>query len=176
MIVSITIPGAPIAKGSLTGQRFGRLIALDKVDAPGVSKWFCKCDCGTRCVVRAANLKNGNTRSCGCLAAELRAAHTQGCTTHGKRRSREYGIWWSMRQRCGNPANKRFSDYGGRGISVCERWTTFVHFYADMGPRPSDRHSIDRIDNNGDYEPGNCRWATPKEQRANQRPKSVMAA
>jgi hypothetical protein len=81
-----------------------------------------------------------------------------------------------MRQRCGNPANKRFANYGGRGISVCERWLKFENFYADMGPRPSADLSIDRINNDGNYEAGNCRWATAKEQRANQRPRSSASA
>lgn len=90
-----------------------------------------------------------------------------GQPTHGLTHSREYRVWWDMKQRCTNPNNSRFYKYGGRGISVCERWSRFENFYADMGPRPSPKHSIDRIDNDGNYEPGNCHWATRSEQQHN---------
>lgn len=160
----------------LAGQKFGRLTALDRALGERGSRWRCQCDCGETSVVRGILLLNGNTRSCGCLSKESSAAVCRSRATHGGRDTPEYGVWWSMRQRCDNPANKAFANYGGRGIRVCERWQSFENFRADMGMRPSDELSIDRIDNDGNYEPGNCRWATAKEQRANQRPRSAVPA
>jgi hypothetical protein len=159
----------------LSGQKFSRLTALERaLDAKG-TRWICRCDCGNLVVVRGIYLRTGNTRSCGCLAKEQARNLCRSRATHGKRNSPEYGVWHAMRQRCGDPNNKRFADYGGRGIRVCARWREFANFYSDMGPRPSDVYSIDRINNDGNYEPSNCRWATAKEQRANQRKPMVRA-
>ncbi|HEV8573869.1 MAG TPA: hypothetical protein VGR43_04090 [Dehalococcoidia bacterium] len=113
-------------------------------------------------------LVRGETTSCGCFQIEHAR---QFFTTHGGRGKPEYDIWQGMLNRCRNPKVISYKYYGARGIKVCERWNDFANFYSDMGQRPSETHSVDRIDPNGDYEPGNCRWATPQEQRVNQRPR-----
>jgi hypothetical protein len=127
----------------------------------------CACSCGRMVRVRKSNLENGNTSSCGCLRKELQSERN---TTHGQSRSPEYRIWESMRRRCTDPKTVGFENYGGRGITVCERWrTSFEAFFEDMGRRPSARHTIDRLDSNGNYEPGNCEWRTMIEQQNNKR-------
>lgn len=156
----------------LTGRRYGRLIAVAFSESrKGWAYWECLCDCGKSRIIRAGNLQTGQCRSCGCLAAESSAITARKRTTHGGSYSIEYRTWHGMKDRCGNPNNPKFKLYGGRGISVCTRWhDSFANFLADMGPRPSDRHSIDRFpDGNGNYQPGNCRWATYSEQNSNRR-------
>jgi hypothetical protein len=156
----------------LTGQRFGRLTATARAADRRANYWRCACDCGNESVVRGVLLRNGNTQSCGCYSKEVSAAIGRNNATHGKRHVPEYAIWNQIKQRCRNPNATRFSDYGGRGINVCERWAeSFEAFYADMGPRPSSKHSIDRTNNDGNYEPGNCRWATGSQQAFNRRPR-----
>lgn len=153
----------------ITGKRFGRLVvrAEDKVRKP--RHWLCVCDCGRQHTVRESALKNGHTQSCGCLGAERRLkAATEAKIKHGKSKSDIYSVWASMIQRCRDPNNKRWSSYGGRGISVCDRWLRFENFLADMGERPKGL-TLDRVDVNGDYEPSNCRWATDKQQANNTR-------
>jgi len=143
------------------GQRFGRLTAVKQGSARGRSgkRWWCECDCGFSCVlVSGFDLHSGNTKSCGCTTR-----------LHGLYRTPEYRCWINIRQRCGNHNEPCYSYYGGRGIRVCERWQSFDLFLADMGPRPSAAHSIERRDVNSDYAPGNCYWATPKEQIHNRR-------
>lgn len=151
----------------LTGQRFGRLIAVSF--NPG-SFWKCQCDCGAVARVYRGKLQSGHTKSCGCLSSELSAERK---LTHGHSRrisvARTYNIWRGMKRRCDNKAVRSYARYGGRGIRVCERWLDYQNFLADMGEVPSQTHSIERNNNDGNYEPGNCRWATPAEQNRNTR-------
>ena len=154
----------------LTGHRYGALVvqALGPPYRPpsgadrGARMWLCQCDCGRRTAVMGRNLRNGHTTSCGCR----RVRH--GEYVGDSLASPELAAWHSMIGRCTNRNSHAWHRYGGRGIRVCERWrSSFADFLADMGRRPSDRHSIDRIDNDGHYEPANCRWATKVEQGVN---------
>lgn len=150
----------------LTGMRFGRLEVIKRGENIGRSAAFeCRCDCGTMLTARAASLRNGDTASCGCYRAEKMAEKQR---KHGHFGSRTYNSWASMLSRCRDKNKPAYARYGAIGITVCERWEKFENFLADMGERP-EGCSIDRIDNDKGYEPGNCRWATPIQQRRNQR-------
>ncbi|ULT55402.1 AP2 domain-containing protein [Neobacillus drentensis] len=157
----------------LTGQRFGRLtvIRFSHTDKRYKVYWDCQCDCGNEKTIVSFNLTSGKTQSCGCLHKEVAAERL---LKHGNdrigKRTREYEIWVHMISRCENINDKSFPDYGGRNIKVCDNWrTSFEKFLEDMGERPTDKHSIDRIDVNGNYEPSNCRWATKEVQSRNTR-------
>lgn len=142
----------------MTGLRFGRLVVVMDAGSPakgGHKRWVCRCDCGNEVVAQSNSLRRGNQKSCGCLVR-----------THNLSRSTTYRSWQMMWQRCTNVLNTNYPRYGAKGISVCDRWRDFENFVADMGERPSGT-SLDRVDGKGDYEPGNCRWATRREQNVN---------
>lgn len=153
----------------LTSQRFGRLVVMRRSPNMGANRrvaWECRCDCGATAIVIAYHLRRGLVRSCGCLQRESRGASQR---THGRTKSPEYKLWIGIIKRCLNPRCKSYKDYGGRGITICDRWRhSFVTFAADMGPRPEGA-SLERRDNNGHYEPSNVVWATKEEQANNTR-------
>lgn len=155
----------------LAGLRFGRLVAIKPTGLKQNNHylWLCKCDCGNDHVVKGSILNSGGTKSCGCFRSErmkqIRTSH--GDSKDGKT-TRIYKAWRSMKERCENANHPAYKNYGGRGIAVCERWQAFEDFKSDMGT-PPDNLSLDRIDTNGNYEPGNCRWASKKVQVANRR-------
>lgn len=152
----------------LTGRRFGRLLVLMRApNKSGVKNamWLCRCDCGITKAMRGDTLKNRDARSCGCHAREV-ASHL--LTTHGMSKTSEYHIWHSMKKRCQDSSHPTFKNYGAKGIKVCDRWRdSFEAFYEDVGPRPSRKHSLDRKNTKGNYEPGNVRWATASAQGRN---------
>jgi hypothetical protein len=164
---------ARVARIDISGQRFGSLVALEDLGTTdgkqGDHRWRCQCDCGRTHVVYGVHLRFGRIRSCG-----------NKCPHHPRRPQKHGGdrtllsLWRNMLSRCENQSNSRFASYGGRGISVCAEWHVFERFCLDMGPRPSREHSLDRVNNDGNYEPGNCRWATRLEQQRNMRSNRLL--
>ena len=152
----------------LSGRNFRRLNVLARAGSSkdGQATWICLCRCGRNTVVTGSNLRSGHTTSCGCRMKELLLATRR---IHGGVGTPTYSSWQAMISRCREPKNNRYHLYGGRGIKVCEQWLKFANFRADMGERPEGK-TLDRINVDGHYEPGNCRWATPKEQANSRRP------
>lgn len=155
-------------------MRFGRWTVIRQGPAAkaGHPQWECQCVCGTVRDVRQSEIVSGRSQSCGCLASEL---SSQRLTAHGMYGTPEYQSWSAMKKRCQNPNDQAYHHYGGRGISVCDKWQTFEGFYEDMGNRPTSDHSLDRVDNDGDYDPSNVRWATTQEQSWNRRTCTMIA-
>lgn len=154
----------------ITGQKFHRWTVVKRTDSSpkGQAQWLCRCDCGTEKVLKSIVIRRGISKSCGCYKIEVLKERS---VTHGNTQNRQlsptYRTWASMLNRCSNPKNDDYTQYGGRGIKVCKEWQHFQNFLADMGERPKGRHSIDRIDNDSDYTPENCRWATDNQQARN---------
>lgn len=163
-------PAASPRRINLTGQTFGRLTVRCSAESrgKGVNRrayWLCDCSCGATVEIPTKSLRNGSTVSCGCLKRERIGDARR---THGMSETKEFRAWCSMRQRCEDATNRLYYRYGGRGIRVFEKWrNSFEAFFADVGPAPSPDHSIDRINNDGNYEPGNVRWSTRTEQNQN---------
>lgn len=151
-----------------TGERFGRLLVVRRAECAGRVRWECLCDCGATAIVLAESLQSGRTVSCGCFMMERHKASDNKNSTHRLSNTPTWVSWSSMKMRCTWPKFRGFHRYGGRGIQVCDRWAnSFENFLADMGERPPGT-TLDRFPNNdGNYEPGNCRWATHKEQSLN---------
>jgi hypothetical protein len=159
------------------GDKYGFLTIVKEIE-PKYDKrnkivriFTCACDCGRYTDVRLYSLRQGNTKSCGCYSIDVQKENAiKRNTTHNLSKTSIYKTWRSMKHRCFNSNNKYYKHYGGRGITVCERWLeSFINFYNDMGPKPTPLHSIDRIDVNGNYDPSNCKWSTSSEQQKNKR-------
>ena len=163
----------------LTARRFGRLTAISRsCNINGRVAWLCRCDCGVETTVIGNKLQQGRTVSCGCRRRDILNNMSnvgKSNATHKGTGTPEFRTWTGMKTRCFNVRSQDYEQYGGRGITVCDRWLSFETFLADLGPRPTPQHSIDRINNDGNYEPGNCRWATKKEQSRNQSTSRILS-
>lgn len=154
----------------LLGKRYGRLIVIEQLpNKNGNTWWLCKCDCGNEKAVQGTRLVNGHTRSCGCLVTDVTVARNKQGFKYGIRGNRIYRIYWGMRTRCYNTTDHNYKRYGGRGIKICDEWLNSFEAFRDwsLANGYRDDLSIDRINNDGDYEPSNCRWATNEQQQAN---------
>lgn len=173
--VDCVMPKGAIAK-DLTGHRFGRLTVVARApnNSSGCVCWACRCECGTDKVISRISLRSGDSNSCGCFRREVIGNRQR---RHGMTNKREWVSWSAMQTRCFDPKHVGFKYWGGRGITVCDRWRGrdgFVNFLADLGTRPPMK-SLDRIDPNGHYEPGNCRWADAKTQATNKRARACKS-
>ncbi len=158
----------------MIGLRFGRLVVVARAGKKRRNHaWSAVCDCGTTVWVNGAPLRDGRTRSCGCLQRETARAVGDRTRTHGMTKTATYAIWDTMIQRCYNSSSKDFHNYGGRGIQVCDAWKSFEQFFTDMGDRPTGK-SLDRVNNDSNYTPENCRWATLMEQSRNKRTNKLL--
>ena len=169
----------------LTGQRYNRLTAIQPAGKIGGRiAWLFDCSCGKTITTTANSVRTGKTKSCGCLKKEQAAENGKlsaksildrikhGHASKNSKTRDVYNIWCTIRARCLCPTCADYASYGGRGIKICERWSDPANFINDMGPRPSKKHSVDRVDNDGDYEPSNCKWSTPEQQANNRRKRS----
>ncbi len=154
----------------IEGQRFGRLLVIGfaGLNKSRLTTWYCQCDCGEIRINLGSLLRGKKVQGCGCLRRELFQTWLAK-NSHGYSHTRIYNIWGNMLQRCTNPNNNRYKDYGGRGITVCDRWRDFRHFLADMGEPTTNKHEIDRKNNDGNYEPSNCHWVTKRQSMLNRR-------
>ena len=155
----------------MSGMRFGSLVVIGFADKSpsGALRWNCKCDCGNESKAFGGGLRSGRIKSCGCSQVKRMREMGKAKRKHGMSHSKEESAWRHAHDRCSNKKNAQYKNYGGRGIKVCDRWASFEAFLSDMGAAPSPMHSLDRIDSNKNYDPGNCRWATWKDQQRNRR-------
>lgn len=155
--------------GGLPGERYGGLVVIEEAPKKGTRRYVrCRCDCGNETVARLSHIRSGQIKACGCQVEARKL-------THGMSGTPEYRSWCHMIDRCCNPRCTDYQNWGGRGITICDEWRgNFVFFYEHIGPRPSEAHTVDRIDNERGYEPGNVRWATRKEQARNMRVNTLL--